>query len=309
MNILFCGNYYEGYITLTCISQHHDIIFVFSDLKEKRNDQIISFCKKEKIECFPDNKISDLNILERIKEKKIDIVVCNNFKKMVNDSVLKSTKFGGINLHSSLLPQYKGRAPLSWAIINGEKYTGITVHFIDKTLDGGNIILQRKIPIKYSDTYSSLLERNIQLEPELLLKSLKRVERGYKGKIQISEGKIFPYINNEIRTIDWNSNSKNIYNLIRAVVPPFPGAITFIDNKEFKIFWAKEKRPLASNNYSAGEIINIFDTSFEVFCKPKTIEIFEIQDENGNGLVEIIKNKTIFKGLVLKSRNSNDPSQ
>ncbi|MFA4848769.1 MAG: formyltransferase family protein [Methanoregula sp.] len=309
MKILFCGNYDEGYITLNCISKYHDIIFVFCDLKEKRNDQIISFCKKEKIECFPDIKINDLKILEIIKEKKIDIVVCNNFKKMVNDYVLESTKFGGINLHSSLLPQYKGRAPLSWAIINGEKNTGISVHFINRTLDGGNIILQRKIPIKYSDTYSSLLERNIQLEPELLLKSLKKVERGYKGKTQISNGKIFPYINNEIRTVDWNSNSRNIYNLIRAVAPPFPGAISFTDNKEFKIFWAKEKRALSSKNYSAGEIINIFDTSFEVFCKPKTIEIFEIQDETGNNLVEIINNKTIFKGLILKSRKKNDPSQ
>jgi len=309
MNLLYCGNYFEGYNALKKISAEHNVKMVFTDLEEAQNAHIISFCKQEGIELFPSFQINENNLTKKIKDMDIDIIVCNNFKKIIIDKVFQSTKFGGINLHSSLLPQYKGRAPINWAIINGEKNSGITIHFIDETLDGGNIILQKKIPIKYSDTYWSILEKNIQLEPDLLLKSLRKVEQGYRGKPQTNEGSVFPYIARSMRIIDWTTHSTQIYNLIRALVHPFPGAITYSGTNELIIYSAIEKKSNFSGKFVNGEIIAVQKDSVEVFCRPKNIVITALEDAEGQKMNELIIQKNIYKGLIFKNVAIYAPSQ
>ena len=309
MNIIYSGNYYEGFNVLKEIYKAYNVKIVFADIKEIRNSQIINFCKKKYIELISSEKINDKETIAKIRNENIDLIVVNNFKRLIDYEVLSSTRYGGINLHSSLLPNYKGRAPISWAIINGEKETGITIHYIDGTIDGGNIILQKKIHIEYNDDYQTLLKKNVQLEPEMFLEAIKLVGKGYQGKKQAYEEKVFPYISKKYRIIDWNHDSIRIYNIIRALVPPFPGAVAYLNQRQINIFRSKEKRNINNQNFSRGEVIKIGDKSIEVFCEPKTIEIFDLKDNMGNNLTYLINEKIIHHGVKFKRKGINDTAQ
>lgn len=304
MRIIYCGNYFEGYNSLNKLAPEHEIKMVFLDIEDERNQQTITFCRQKRIKFYPSAMINNEEIVNQIRKEHIDIIISNNFKKIIGNLAIKATKFGGINVHSSLLPEYKGRAPINWAIINGETYTGTSVHFINEVLDGGNIIIQQRIPIRKSDTYTSILDKNIQIEPELLAKSLKRIEKGYRGTPQISEGSIYPYISEPLRVITWTKKSRDIYNLIRALERPFPGAITFIDGKKVTVFSADEKKGRESHTGIPGEILAIQKNAIEVSCKPNNIIIFELEDECGRTMKELIDASIITKGLTFYTPES-----
>ncbi len=200
--------------------------------------------------------INELNFLEP------DLIVVVAFR-MLPKQVWKIPKKGTINLHASLLPDYRGAAPINWAIINGEKQTGVTTFFIDEKIDTGKIILQKKINIGFDDTAGILHDKIAEKGSDLLLETIYLIEKDeYKVLNQeklIDKNKQLkraPKIYKEDCRIDWKNKPENIYNFIRGM-SPFPGAWTILkcDNieKNVKIYFSTFVNQ--KHNLNNGQII------------------------------------------------------
>ncbi|MCK5369736.1 MAG: methionyl-tRNA formyltransferase [Cyclobacteriaceae bacterium] len=158
--------------------------------------------------------------------------------RMLPEVVWSMPEFGTFNLHASLLPQYRGAAPINWAIMNGEKETGVTTFFIKHEIDTGSIILQDKEPIHESDNVGMLYERLMDKGAKLVLKTVEQVrDESYELKVQEDTGdlKAAPKLFKENCKIDWSKSSIEIYNFVRGL-SPYPAAWTEIAGKTYKIF-------------------------------------------------------------------------
>ncbi len=157
--------------------------------------------------------------------------------RMLPEVVWAMPSLGTFNLHASLLPQYRGAAPINWAIINGEKETGVTTFFLKHEIDTGSIIFQEKEPILYSDDVGSLYERLMKRGAQLVLKTVKAIEVGNYPSIPQPQDKEIhaPKIFKETCQIDWNKSTNQIINFVRGL-SPYPAAWTILNGKTFKIF-------------------------------------------------------------------------
>ena len=183
-------------------------------------------------------KSPDFN--EELKSYKANLQVVVAFR-MLPEVVWSMPEYGTFNLHASLLPQYRGAAPINWAIINGETQTGVTTFFIKHEIDTGSIILQEKEDISESDTVGSLYERLMLKGAKLVLSTVEQVrDQSYDLKVQdeVGEMKHAPKLFKEDLEINWNRNSKEIYNFIRGL-SPYPSAWTILNGKTYKIFEAE----------------------------------------------------------------------
>jgi len=210
-------------------------IFTFNPSKhEKWEISVDMLAKQYKIPLFLDDDFNS----NRINQLKPDLIIVVGFRKIISGEILKIPKFGVIGLHASLLPHYRGMAPLNWAIINGEKKTGITLFRMNEVIDSGEIIAQKETRINFNETILEVKERIIGLAVQLLEENLPLIESGSESKI----------IHKEIGTygcrripedslIDWNQSSLSIYNLIRGLEPSY-AAYTFYNKKKIKILKA-----------------------------------------------------------------------
>jgi methionyl-tRNA formyltransferase len=181
---------------------------------------------------------------------------------------------GTFNLHASLLPQYRGAAPINWAIINGEKETGATTFFLQHDIDTGSIILQEKEPIFDDDDAGSLYERLMHKGAGLVLKTVKAIESGNCSTHPQQENKTIkhaPKIFKEHCEIQWNRSSEDIRNFVRGL-SPYPGAWTSIGEKIFKIFRVSSIEPNL-------ETTNRIHTDNKNFLNMKTADGFVSVDE------------------------------
>ena len=210
-------------------------------------------------------------------EANLQIVVAFRMLPVV---VWDMPEIGTFNLHASLLPQYRGAAPINWAIINGEKETGVTTFFLKHEIDTGNIIFQETEPIEEDDTVGSLYERLMEKGAHLVLKTVKAIEAGDYPQIPQDlnqEIKHAPKIFKETCEINWNQSSEAVYNFIRGL-SPYPAAWTHIAGKKFKIFGAEK-----TSFESAGENPGDFATDNRHFLHVQTagapLAITELQME------------------------------
>ncbi len=187
----------------------------------------------------PDNPNSD-NFVEVISKLKPDLFVLSSYGHILGARLLEVPKLGGINIHPSLLPKYRGAAPIQRAIMAGEKKTGITIFIMDEKIDHGDIILKKELTIDSDDNYASLQLRLSTLAVETIIDVLKSLESGnYKRSKQDEQGKVYAKkIRKEEMIINWQKSTSMVFNLIRALSPK-PGARTRFRNKELQIIAAK----------------------------------------------------------------------
>ena len=174
--------------------------------------------------------------LTLIKELQPDIILAAGWYYMIPEQVRSIPKEGAWGLHSSLLPNYAGGAPLVWAIINGEKKTGVTLFRMERGVDDGDIIGQTEFSILEKDTISEVLDKSIESSIEILLENLSKEKIDY-FKQDTSQKKIYPQRSSKDGEIDWTKDSKSIQNFIRAQTNPYPGAWTIINGKKV-IIWS-----------------------------------------------------------------------
>jgi len=204
----------------------------------------------------PTNLKNDF-FLNELKELNANLQIVVAFR-MLPKVVWQLPKFGTFNLHASLLPEYRGAAPINWAIINGETSTGVSTFFIDEKIDTGEIILQDEVDISETDTAGDLHDKLMEVGSKLVVKTVKLIQKGkVKTVIQPEkEEKPAPKIYKETCKIDWSQPIEAIYNKIRGL-SPYPTAWTIIDNVneiiEAKIYAASKE--IVKHNYKIGTVI------------------------------------------------------
>jgi methionyl-tRNA formyltransferase len=185
---------------------------------------LFDFSTKQKLRVLAD---PDLTVLEHaLAQVKPDLIFSFYYRSMLPMSVLRQAGLGAFNMHGSLLPKYRGRAPLNWAIVKGERETGVTLHEMVEKPDAGRIVDQQAVPIGPDDTAVEVFHRMTDAAEAVLKRSLPAV---VKGQVQfkpndLSRGTYYGRRRPEDGRIDWSKSAQEIHNLVRAVAPPFPGA-------------------------------------------------------------------------------------
>lgn len=228
-------------------------------------------------------KLKAPDFIEELKALNANLFVVVAFR-MLPEIVWQMPEFGTFNLHASLLPQYRGAAPINWAVINGEKETGATTFFLQHEIDTGNIILQEKIKIEDDDNAGNVHDKLMMLGAELVLKTVQNIEiNSVKTKPQDdSDTKHAPKLFKETCLIDWNKTALEIHNLIRGL-SPYPTAFTQLDGKVLKIFKSQESReknqdiPYYVRN--DGELQTDGKTFLSFKCADGFLDILELQLE------------------------------
>ncbi len=227
------------------------------------------------LKCLQPENLKDDKLIENLTQLNADVFVVVAFR-ILPRSVYTIPKFGSFNLHGSLLPKYRGAAPIHWAIINGEKETGVTTFFLEDKVDTGNIILQAVLPINEDDDLGTVHDKMSLLGAEVVLKTVDLIESGnYELKKQDNTlASPAPKITKELGEIDWNKPAFQIHNLVRGL-SPFPGAYFIYNGLKYKVFKSAVSDSL---QLSPGEIKQTKDEIF-IGCSDNALQILEIQPE------------------------------
>ena len=221
------------------------------------------------------------DFLEELKSYHANLQVVVAFR-MLPEAVWSMPALGTFNLHASLLPQYRGAAPINWAIINGEKETGATTFFLKHEIDTGSIIFQEKEPILDTDNVGSLYDRLMKSGSQLVLKTVRAIEKGeYPSIVQPTEGEIkhAPKIFKETCEINWNQSSESVRNFVRGL-SPYPGAWANLNKKVFKILKCEVKQSTVDGRQStAGSLKTDDKTYLSVKSSDGWVSIEELQPE------------------------------
>ena len=257
------------------------------------------FALSYNIPIFQPENLRDQNFIDSIKELEPDVGVVVAFR-ILPVKVFTIPKFGTFNLHASLLPKYRGAAPIQWALINGEKETGVTSFFLKEKVDTGNIILQRVVQIEEEDNFQSLHDKLSEIGAELVFETCKKIESGnFSTKPQDeSQATKAPKITKEICKIDWNKPAIKIHNLVRGL-SPVPGAFTELDGRIIKIFKTKIIKDSIAD--APGKIESSNKQIF-VHTEDNLIEILELQLESKKRMSseEFLRG---YKGLLDDKKN------
>ncbi len=238
-----------------------------------------SFAVAQNLKVLQPVNLKDESFLDELKSLEANLYIVVAFR-MLPKVVWQIPKYGTFNLHASLLPQYRGAAPINWAIINGETETGVTTFFIDEKIDTGSIILQKKEKIHLDDTVGTLHDRLMDLGAKLVVETCKRIA---DDDVSITVQKNFenlkpaPKLNKENRKIDWNISLKKIHDFIRGL-SPYPAAWCYIVNgkKEEPIKIYKAKMEPTEHDYEIGKLI-LEKKELNVATKDGFLRILEVQ--------------------------------
>ncbi len=178
-------------------------------------------------------------ILSYLEEKAPEIIVVVAYGKLLPEYVLSFPKYGCVNMHASLLPKYRGAAPIQWSILNGERETGVTSMHMDKGLDTGDMILRSRVEITESDTAESLHDKLAASAAGLAVETLRQIENGTAPREKQDDAKstYAPLLTKDLGNVDWTKTSREILNTIRGLFP-WPGAYSYKDGERFKIIEA-----------------------------------------------------------------------
>lgn len=214
-----------------------------------------SKAKELNIDVLQSENVNNDEFMQKLKNIKADFIVVVAFGQKLSPELLDLPEYGCINLHASLLPEYRGSSPIHRAIIDGKKITGNTTMYMDQGWDDGDIIYQQQVEIKRNETVGQLHDKLAQKGAELLVKSLKDIKAGEAPRIPQDDSKAtFAYkIDKSLGKIDWNQSAEKIYNLVRGV-NPWPGAYSELEGERIKI-WESRISSHQNTDFEAGTII------------------------------------------------------
>lgn len=247
---------------------------------EMQQSAVKKYAASEGLTVLQPEKLKNPGFLAQLKDLKADLQICVAFR-MLPEAVWNMPPLGTINLHGSLLPQYRGAAPINWAVINGEKETGLTTFKLKHEIDTGDILLQDRFPISETDTAGTVHDTMMHIGAALLLKTVKGLaNNSLKEMPQLLSTNTTlrhaPKIFTETCEIDTNKSTEEVYNLVRGL-SPYPAAFTFLKGKKLKIYRA-EKISVAPT-VAAGEFVTDGKTYLHLACMDGSISLLEIQLE------------------------------
>lgn len=228
------------------------------------------------LEVFQPANINNEDSVEKIKKLNPDFIVVVAYGQILKTNILNIPKYNCLNIHASILPKYRGAAPINWAIIHGEKETGITIMDMDKGLDTGDILLFEKIPIDENDDYLTIHNKLTKIGSKLIVNAIDDIinERIDPTKQDDSLSNYAPMIYKDTGKIDWNKSKEEIFNLVRGLQPR-PGAYTIYNGEKVKIH--KVECVDTSEEGENGKITQVSKDGVYVKVNNGTIIIKELQ--------------------------------
>lgn len=289
MRILFMGTPDFAVPSLEALIQAgHTVCGVFTQPDKPKNRGMkllpppVKVCaQSHDIPVYQPTKLRDGTALALIQELAPELIVVAAYGRILPDDILAAPPVGCINVHSSLLPAYRGAAPINWAILNGEKETGVTIMHMAHDLDAGDIIAQTATPIGPDETAPELYDRLARLGAELLVKVVADLGAGTAVRTPQdgSSATLAPMLSKELSPMDWSRTAGQLHNQVRGLIP-WPAAVTTLSGNRCKVFSATILT--GRTGAAPGTILRADKTGIEVACGDGTIlRIDELQPDGG----------------------------
>lgn len=254
--------------------------------------------KREGIKVYQPLKVRDEEFVDTLRAYNPDVMVVVAFGQIIPLSILKMPKYGCVNIHGSLLPKYRGAAPIQWAVLDGEKETGITTILMDEGIDTGDILLKKTIKIDADETSGSLFDKLKALGAKTILETLDELEKGSitptkQGESPTAYAKM---LTKAMGLIDFTRSAKELDCFVRGM-DPWPSAYTLLAGKTLKLW----KVRAVEKSGKAGSVIEIGKESFTIACGEGAIEVLEVQLEGKKRMSagDFLKGSTLNKGQEL----------
>jgi len=310
MRIVFMGTPQFAVESLNAIFQSkHEIVGVVTSTdkpagrgRKIQQSEVKKYAVINNIRLFQPEKLKDEKLIEGLKKLNADLFIVVAFR-MLPKIIWEIPNKGTVNLHGSILPNYRGAAPINWAIINGEKESGVTTFFINDKIDTGDVLLIEKTTIKDGQTAGELHDKLMEIGSKLLIQTISNLDSGIlesKKQLIAESQKKAPKLNRENTKINWSKDDLSIRQFILGL-NPYPGAWTLISNNgrqlNFKIFKVK-----ISNNKTSEKIISVQENKVYIGTSTNALELVEIQLEGKKKMHanEFIKgNKNIDQFIIL----------
>ena len=297
MRVIFMGTPDFAKESLEAIyNARHEILAVITnqDKPKGRGMKMIptpvkEFALEKELKIFQPEKVkNNTDFINEIKNLNPDIICVVAYGKILPKEILEIPKLGCINVHASLLPKYRGAAPIQWAILNGDKTTGVTTMYMDEGMDTGDMILKKEVEIGDNETTGELWDRLSKIGGELLVETLEQIQSGTAPREKQGEDfTVAPMLNKEMAKIDWdNKSATEIKNLIRGL-NPIMGAYSYLNGKKLK-FWkvdiANSLNIIVDNDIdiikNGTVLVSNEKDGLYIKAKDGIIRVLEIQGEN-----------------------------
>lgn len=309
MRVVFMGTPEFAVPTLKVLLEDENIevvgVFTQPDKPKGRGKKLAMPPVKElalenNLEVFQPEKIKTSESVALLKELNPELIVVVAFGQILSKEILDIPKYGCINVHASILPAYRGAAPINWAIIKGEKTSGVTTMFMDVGLDTGDMIYKEYVEISEEDNSSTLHDKLSSAGYTVLKKTIDNLKKGdLPREKQIEEESSYaPIMDKSLGKVNWKNSAEDIYNLVRGVIP-WPGAHTTINDDVMKIWGVKKSSK--KTDKAPGMIIDVTQEGIYVATKDGVVVIDEIQMPNKKRMPvkEYLKGNKIELGIVL----------
>lgn len=286
MKIVFMGTPGFAVPCLDILIKNYDVQAVFTqpDRPKGRGKKLAMSEVKERalesnIPVYQPLKIKKSDEIEVLKKLDPDVIVVVAYGQLLSQEILDIPKFGCINVHASLLPKYRGAAPINWAIVNGETETGVTTMYMNRGLDTGDMIQKSSVAITEHMTAGELHDALSEAGMHLILKTLKAIEAGDLSRTpqDDSESCYAPLMNKELAIIDFSKTAREVHNLVRGF-NPWPIATTVLANNKMKVFVTEVSD--ISRNGKTGEIVKVSKEGLYINCSDVQLILKEIQMPN-----------------------------
>lgn len=308
MRIVFMGTPDFAVPSLEALLEKHEVVLVITqpDKPKGRGKKMVFSPVKEcalahNIPVLQPEKVKDPAFIEELRTYAPDLIAVAAFGQILTEPILEMPQYGCINVHGSLLPKYRGAAPMQWAIIDGEKMTGITTMYMAKGLDSGDMLLKGEVEITPTDTFQDVHDKMAATGAKLLLETLDGLEKGTITRVEQNheEATYAPMITKETGHIDWSKNGADIINLMRGL-DPAPAAYTEYEGEVLKLFWAEKTEE--TKDVPCGTIISVTKKGFSVQCGDGAIFIKELQARGGKRMAAdaYLRGHEIKEGILLQ---------
>jgi methionyl-tRNA formyltransferase len=293
------------------IRGNHEILCVVTQPDRKKGRHLLlegtvvkAIAKKNKFTILQPDKINSSEAANALRSFNADLFVVIAYGQILSRELLSIPKVMAVNLHASLLPKYRGAAPISRALISGENETGVTVIKMEEKMDAGGIIAQKRLIIDGDDNAQSLEDKLSTVGAHCLTEAIALIQKGGYRLMAQDDGLVTfaPKLRKEDGLIDWNKSATSINNLIRGCML-WPGAFTYFNNKLLKIYKSKVLG-IPSSDYTAGQIVNVSKDHLTVATAEDCLEVLELQIEGKRKMTseEFISGHHIRTGQIFAKK-------
>lgn len=309
MRVIFMGTPNFAVPSLEALLQHHEVVLVVTQPdKPKGRGKKMAFSPikecalQHNIPVLQPAKVREPEFVEELRKYQPDLIAVTAFGQILTEDILSIPKYGCINVHGSLLPKYRGAAPMQWAIIDGETVTGITTMYMAKGLDSGDMLLKGEVEITPEDTFATVHDKMAVVGANLLVETLQKLENGtLQREEQNHDAATYaPMLTKETGHVDWSKTAKEIINLIRGLNPA-PAAYAIYENEVLKIFKA-EQTDITIESQKCGEIVAVVKKGFVVKCGDGCLLVTEVQARGGKRMATdaYLRGHSMELGILLQ---------